>query len=61
MRSDGSSRAYVFEEGLARRREVVTGIVNADRVEVVSGLAPGDLLIVKGQRDLEDGQKVALP
>jgi multidrug efflux pump subunit AcrA (membrane-fusion protein) len=61
MRSGGASHAYVLEDGVARRREVVTGIVNGDRVEIRSGLAAGDRLIVKGQRDLEDGQKVALP
>lgn len=61
IRGGGRAYAFVAEEGVARRREVETGIVNGDRVEVVSGLAHGELLVVKGQRDLEDGLKVELP
>ena len=49
------------DEGTARRRTVKTGIVEEERVQIVEGIAPGDLVVVKGQRDLEDGQAVALP
>jgi RND family efflux transporter MFP subunit len=52
---------FVYDEGTARRRPVKTGIVEGDMVQVVDGAAPGDLVIVKGQRDLEDGQSVTLP
>jgi hypothetical protein len=40
---------------------VTTGILDGDRQQILSGLAAGDLLIVKGQRELEDGQRVSLP
>lgn len=61
MRSNGGMYAFVYDNGRARRREVTAGILEGDRQQILSGLAPGDLLIVKGQRELEDGQKVALP
>lgn len=55
------SFVMLYEEGVARRREVTTGIVDGNRVEITSGLEAGEFLIVKGQRALEDGQRVALP
>lgn len=57
----GGLHVFVYDNGIARRREVTAGIVDADRQQITAGLAPGELLIVKGQRDLEDGQKVSLP
>jgi membrane fusion protein (multidrug efflux system) len=61
LHGNGGLHAFVYENGVARRREVSGGIVDGERQQVLAGLAPGDLLIVKGQRDLEDGQKVSLP
>ena len=61
MHGNGGLHAFVYDNGVARRREVAGGIVDGDRQQILSGLAGGDLLIVKGQRDLEDGQKVSLP
>jgi RND family efflux transporter MFP subunit len=55
------SFVFLYAEGVARRREVSTGIVDGERVEIVSGLEEAEFLIVKGQRGLEDGQKVSLP
>jgi len=61
LHGNGGMHAFVYDNGVARRREVAGGIVDGDRQQILSGLAGGDLLIVKGQRDLEDGQKVSLP
>ena len=61
LHGNGGLHAFVYENGVARRREVSAGIVDGDRQQILQGLEPGDLLIVKGQRDLEDGQKVSLP
>ncbi len=49
---------YVEEDGIARRREIETGIIDGDRVEVVSGLKAGERVIIKGQRQLEEGELV---
>ena len=39
-------------------RSIVTGGTEGGRVLVESGLEPGEELVVQGQRDLADGQKV---
>ncbi len=61
---DRGNRVYVVEDDIARVRAVETtrfirkdenGI---DRVQIVSGLEPGDRLIVDGHRFVGDGQEV---
>ena len=49
---------YVEEDGVARIREVKTGIISGDKIEVVSGLSSSDNVVIKGQRQLEDGELV---
>lgn len=45
-------RVYVIEEGRAVEREVGLGYSRGDRVEVASGLSPGDTVVVVGQDNL---------
>ncbi|MBN1506962.1 MAG: efflux RND transporter periplasmic adaptor subunit [Sedimentisphaerales bacterium] len=49
---------YVVESGQAQRREVTLGPIKGDRVQVTSGLNPGDRLIIAGHRFVAPGQKV---
>jgi len=49
---------YVVESSKARRREVRLGIIRDDRVRILSGLQPGDQLIVAGHRFVAPGQRV---
>lgn len=51
---------YVEENGVARSRTVELGVIDEERVQVLSGLGVGENLIVKGHTDVEDGMKVAL-
>jgi membrane fusion protein (multidrug efflux system) len=51
---------YVVEAGKAQRRNVKLGIIKGDRVEVRSGLKPGDQLIVAGHRFVAPGQNVEI-
>jgi hypothetical protein len=48
----------VVEECIASLRRVKIGATERDRVLVSSGLGVGELLVVRGQRDLVDGQRV---
>jgi len=48
----------VEEGGVARVRPIEVGIIQDDVVQAVSGLKPGDRLIVAGQRELIDGDPV---
>jgi membrane fusion protein (multidrug efflux system) len=49
---------FVLAGTKAVRRKVETGIRENGWIQVLSGLAAGEPLIVKGQRDLQDGQEV---
>ncbi len=51
---------YVTEDGVARRRTVTPGGRADGQVEIVSGLKPGDRLIVSGLQNVFDGQKVEI-
>jgi membrane fusion protein, multidrug efflux system len=48
----------VAEEGVARRRPVQVGLQARDRVEIVSGLEPGERVVVEGGALLSDGARV---
>ncbi len=56
----GEYLVFVVEDGVARARTVTFGVVAQDRVQIVSGLEPGDRVVVSGQTEIEDGTRVAL-
>jgi RND family efflux transporter MFP subunit len=60
LRLAAGEAVFVYDAatGTARRCPVETGEILGDRVEVRSGLAPGDSLIVEGQFKLRDGDEV---
>ncbi len=51
---------FVVENGVARAREVLSGAVNGDMIEISSGLKPGEQYVVRGGFNLKDGDKVAV-
>ncbi|MEW6221208.1 MAG: efflux RND transporter periplasmic adaptor subunit [Thermodesulfobacteriota bacterium] len=60
LAQDEERFVYVIENGIARRRTVVTGILQGWSMEIPSGLAEGELVAVVGHRSLGDGQPVAV-
>lgn len=54
----GKSFVYVVEQGKAVKREVKIAEGQGVRVEVLSGLKPGDVLITEGQTMVADDVKV---
>jgi membrane fusion protein (multidrug efflux system) len=56
--TDGESRLFVVEKGIARQRVVRTGLSDAGRVEIVSGLGAKDQVVIVGQNGLKDGNPV---
>lgn len=56
-RADGY-HVFVEVDGVARRRDIALGFPEGDRWLVLSGLAIGDRLIVRGHRNLVDGDNV---
>jgi membrane fusion protein (multidrug efflux system) len=55
---ENGNAVYVVNSTEAQRREVELGTIKADRVQIESGLKPGDKLIIKGHRFVAPGQKV---
>lgn len=51
---------YVVNSSEAKRREVDIGIIKGDRIQIRSGLNPGDQLIIAGHRFVAPGQKVSI-
>ena len=49
---------FVVDNNVARRRGVSTGAVQGDRVEIPSGLRPGEVVVTRGAFLLSDGDAV---
>ena len=49
---------FVVKDGKAELRSVVTGTRLEDRVQILSGLAPGETIVTSGVLQLSPGQKV---
>ena len=46
--------------GVAKRREVVTGAISGEMVEIVSGLKAGEQYVIRGGFNLKDGDRVVV-
>ncbi len=53
------AQVYVVKDSVATLRPVKLGLIQSDKVEVISGLQSGEQVIVSGQINLSDGTKVA--
>lgn len=56
----GQLAVYVIEDGVARTRPVTLGLRKPPQVEILSGVAAGDTVVVGGQHRLHDGSRVAV-
>jgi len=54
----GKDSVFVNEGGIAKLREIVTGLESGEQIEVLSGLKAGELVILTPNDTLEDGMKV---
>ncbi len=59
VQARGGWTAFVNEDGKAAPRTVTIGAALGDTFEVVSGLAPGDEVVVRGNERLRPGQDIA--
>jgi RND family efflux transporter MFP subunit len=61
VRTDGGAQVvFVVKEDRVERRAIRTGAADGDRVEVVSGLAPGVRIVVQSSSALKDGDRVVV-
>jgi membrane fusion protein (multidrug efflux system) len=58
LTEDNQTVVYVVEGDAAVRRIIQTGIQSGDNIEVLSGLAEHDQIVVTGQGSLRDGSRV---
>jgi multidrug efflux pump subunit AcrA (membrane-fusion protein) len=56
--AEAEGSVWTVKDGRAQRQPVAVGIRDLLRVEVKSGLAEGDLVIVEGQDKVRPGTKV---
>lgn len=56
----GRNLVYVYRSGLAQPVEIVSGIRTEARVQALSGIQPGDTLIISGVMQLRTGTKVKI-
>jgi membrane fusion protein, multidrug efflux system len=54
----GISKVFVVQDGIAKAREVEVGRVLNGKQEILSGVKPGETIVVTGQSKLYDGAKV---
>ena len=60
LKYDGKTYVYVIDSGYAERQEVVTGIVDNNTIEIISGVNVGTQIIAKGIEFIRSGVKVAI-
>jgi cobalt-zinc-cadmium efflux system membrane fusion protein len=60
VREDGTTVVMVAAGSTAERRVVTTGIEDEQRVEITSGIQPGELVITRGQIGLDDGAAISV-
>jgi len=56
--SVSSNQIFVAENGTAKLKTVTAGRILGDKVEILNGLSNGESVIVTGQINLQDGNKV---
>jgi RND family efflux transporter MFP subunit len=58
--SVSSNQVFVVENNVAKLKTVTAGRILGDQVEIVSGLSDGDIVIITGQINLQDGNTVEI-
>ena len=53
-------QVYVVENGIAKLRDITLGITLGDKLEVINGLSEGDVIVLDGQTNLKDNDKVTI-
>jgi membrane fusion protein (multidrug efflux system) len=56
----GERLLFVEKNGVVEARTVSLGVIEGDRIQITNGLAPGDHLIVTGQKEVEEGMRVVV-
>lgn len=60
LTSAKDAKVYVVKLDKAELRSIKTGIVTADKVQVLEGLQAGDQVVISGQLNLENGTAISI-
>jgi len=60
LASAKDAKVFVVKEDHVEQRSIKTGIVTADKVQVVEGLQSGEKVVISGQLNLENGTAVSV-
>lgn len=55
---EGKKVVFVYQGGVAKKREVITGIETKGNIEIKGGIEENELVIIEGSYGLQDGAKV---
>lgn len=58
LSQEGKYYAFIVQEGIARRKEIETGMRVEGKVEILKGIQRGDRVVTVGHEQLSDGMKV---
>ena len=53
-----NGHVFIVGDGRARLRKVTQGITGPDKIEILSGVKPGELVVTDPPEGLEDGDRV---
>jgi RND family efflux transporter MFP subunit len=59
--TSGKGVVNIVFAGVAKRREITTGAISGEMVEVVSGMKAGEQYVIRGGFNLQNGDRVTLP
>jgi membrane fusion protein (multidrug efflux system) len=58
--STKNGQVYVVEGNIAKLKKVTAGSTYGDKVEILQGLTEGEVVVIAGQINLQDGSKVEI-
>jgi hypothetical protein len=60
IRRGNQAIVYLVRDGIAEARPIELGEAVGNRFQVLDGLAPGDVVVIRGNERLRPGQEVAV-
>ena len=60
LASDKEAKVYIVNGNKVEQRSIKTGIVTADKVQVIEGLEAGEQVVISGQVNLENGTSISI-
>ena len=55
---ENKNYVFIISDSLIKKKEIEVGLATSDKVEVISGLEEGDLIVKAPSADLNDGQRI---